>query len=139
MMNTFKWQKCAIGCLWFGNRIMLCKRKKGIYQDLFGVIGGKVDEGERIDDGLSREIYEEAGAFIWSGELELKDVYIVKPSQLKVFVFESFRPEFTFQEIKNTEPKKHGKWTLYTQKEALKLPLTPYLQDYLANFKMPTK
>ena len=49
----------AIGVLEYNNKFLLVKRKKGNFPNLWGLIGGKVEEGEHIDDAIIRELKEE--------------------------------------------------------------------------------
>jgi len=128
-MSDFNLKKCAIVLMWFDGKVMLCKRKKGYYRDLYGGAGGKIEANERIDIGLSREIQEECGVFVLNTNLILTDCYIV-PRRNKVFIFEAINHDVKFSDIKCTEPEKHGEWKLFSIKEALKLDLTPYLREY---------
>ena len=131
-MKNINLQKVAIVYLWFGKKIMLCKRKTGIYSGMYGCAGGKIEDGEDILDGLVRETKEETNFFIYKYVLNLIDCYIIKDAN-KVFVFEAFKDDYEFLYIKNTEPTKHEKWKLFTIKDALKLNLTPHLKFYLEN------
>jgi len=63
--------------------------------------------------------------------VNLIDCFIIDKSEQKVFIYEGKLSLMDFYQIKDTEPKKHGPWKLYSIKEALKLPLMPYIEDYL--------
>jgi 8-oxo-dGTP pyrophosphatase MutT (NUDIX family) len=138
-MNIYNFKKCGVVILWIDGKIMLCERKKGKFKGKFGVAGGKIEEGEDIASGVSREFYEEAGAFLWTNYLRFIDCYIIPEAEQKVFIFESAFNETFFRKILNTEPEKHGKWTLYTKTEALKLDLMPYIRTYLENIEQLPK
>jgi 8-oxo-dGTP pyrophosphatase MutT (NUDIX family) len=43
------------------NRILLGKKKRGIGAGLYNGYGGKVDQGETIEESLVREVFEESG------------------------------------------------------------------------------
>lgn len=49
----------AIGILIYENNFLLVKRKKGNFPNLWGLIGGKVEDGEHIDEAIVRELREE--------------------------------------------------------------------------------
>jgi 8-oxo-dGTP pyrophosphatase MutT (NUDIX family) len=130
-MDTFDYQKCGVVIVWIGGKIMLCERKEGKFKGCFGVAGGKIEKNESVLRGTCREFYEETGAFLYSGDVEIIDCYILPDGKQKVFVFESSHNETFKIYIKNTEPLKHGKWNFYTKQEALKINLMPYIRQYL--------
>lgn len=136
-MNISEYQKCGVVILWIGDRILLSERlKKGKFQGYYGCAGGKIESNEYILDGVCREFQEETGAFLYHGDAHLLDCYILPESKQSVFIFESFKNETFLFNIKNPEPKKHGKWILYKKEEALKLNLMPYIRTYLEKFHL---
>lgn len=133
-MDMFNYQNCAFCLIWCGKKILLSERKKkGRFQGFFAAVGGKIDTGEDITQGLCREIYEETGAYIYNGSMKIIDCYILPEVKQKAFVFESFQNPTFYHNVSNVEPHKHGEWKLYSIQEALNLKLMPYLRDYLQN------
>jgi 8-oxo-dGTP diphosphatase len=49
------------GILEMDNRILYIKRRNEPFKGIWGFPGGKVDIGERVEDALKRELYEETG------------------------------------------------------------------------------
>lgn len=49
----------AIGILVHKNKFLLVKRKRGNFPNLWGLIGGKVEDGEHINEAIIRELREE--------------------------------------------------------------------------------
>lgn len=49
----------AIGIIKKGEEILLIKRERGNFKGFYGIPGGKVEEGEYIDEAVKREIREE--------------------------------------------------------------------------------
>ena len=49
----------VIGVLAYQDRFLLVKRKKGNFPNLWGLIGGKVEDGEHLDEAIIRELKEE--------------------------------------------------------------------------------
>ncbi|MFF2629440.1 NUDIX domain-containing protein [Kitasatospora griseola] len=73
------------------------------------VPGGKVEEGERLDEAAARELHEESGLVVAPEDLRLVHTIQVKagwdgkgPLLLSVFAATSWQSELT-----NTEPDKH--------------------------------
>jgi 8-oxo-dGTP pyrophosphatase MutT (NUDIX family) len=113
------------------NRVMLTKRLKvKHFSGWYAAVGGSVEKGECAISAATREFFEETGVYVHRDSLRLVDCY--QEDDFKCFLFETVISEHRFKEIKNTEPKKHSAWTLYTPKEALKLPnLMPALKEIL--------
>lgn len=51
----------TIGLVCKGNKILLGMKKRGFGEGRWNGFGGKVHEGESIEEGLAREVQEEAG------------------------------------------------------------------------------
>jgi 8-oxo-dGTP pyrophosphatase MutT (NUDIX family) len=128
-----EYQLCGVCIIWCGGKIVLAERKATSFSGYYGVAGGKINKGENILDGTVREVWEETGAYIYKGGLDLIDCYVLDDKKQKVFIFESGQDIIYFHNIKHTEPKKLGPWKLYTKEEALKLNLMPYIREYLEN------
>lgn len=58
IVKELKTELAVCGILQYGNRIVSVKRKDA---NLFGLIGGKVDKGETLEEALLRETKEETG------------------------------------------------------------------------------
>lgn len=128
--NNF--QKVGVAVIWCGKKILLSERlKKGAYKGYYGATGGKIEKNEDIVDGTVREVYEEAGCYIYDGSLRLIDCFILHKHRKKVFIFEAVQETIFFDKVKDVEPEKHSPWKLYSKKEALELNLMPYLRLYL--------
>ncbi|MGV9271310.1 NUDIX domain-containing protein [Kitasatospora sp. NPDC003701] len=104
------------------------------------VPGGKVDEGERLDQAAARELLEESGLTVDPAELRLVHTIQVKagwdgkgPFLLSVFAATSWQGELT-----NAEPDKHLD-VLWMDTDALPGPMFPTshaaLTAYLAGDK----
>ncbi|GAA4837874.1 NUDIX domain-containing protein [Kitasatospora terrestris] len=90
------------------------------------VPGGKVEEGERLDEAAARELREEAGLVVPAEELRLVHTIQAKagwdgegPFLLSVFATTSWQGELT-----NTEPDKHLE-VLWADADALPTPMFP--------------
>ncbi|MFJ4091579.1 NUDIX domain-containing protein [Kitasatospora sp. NPDC089913] len=90
------------------------------------VPGGKVEEGERLDEAAARELREETGLAVDAEELHLVHTVQVKagwdgqgPFLLSVFAATSWQGELT-----NAEPDKHLA-VLWTDAGALPTPMFP--------------
>lgn len=59
----------AIAILVHENRFLLVRRKKGNFPNLWGLIGGKVEEEEHIDEAIIRELKEETEIVVEFKEL----------------------------------------------------------------------
>ena len=138
-MNIFNYKRCGVVILWVNGKIMLCERRKGKFRGYFGVAGGKIESDESILVGVLREFGEETGASLYNRNIEFLDCYILPKAEQKVFIFESLQPLPFWNNIKNTEPEKHGKWNLYTKEQALKLQLMPHIRQYLESIDPQTK
>ncbi len=51
----------AIGILEINNRILMLKRKKGNFRGYWALPGGKIEDGEHVDEAIIREVFEETG------------------------------------------------------------------------------
>jgi len=61
MLKMEKIQNVAICALINDGKILLIKRKKPPYHKHFGLIGGKLEFGEHVEEAAVREFYEETG------------------------------------------------------------------------------
>lgn len=122
-------KKSVAVIIWFNGKIMLSQRKGKNFKGKWAVVGGKVEKNEYILRAAQREILEECGLFFLNTEIFLLDSYV--DNQWKCFIFEAFRPNYLFMDVKNNEPKKHSAWTLFSISDALKLDLMPALREYL--------
>lgn len=131
-MIGLDYQPCAACIIWFGDKLMLTERKTKVFNGYMGVVGGKIDAGETVLQGLNREIEEETD-YHCVNPIRLFDCYMVPEYQHKIFVFDASEPKDNFGWIRNVEPQKHTDWQLFTREEALKLKLVPFLRHYLTN------
>lgn len=86
------------------NRYLFLLRSDGKFPDTWGLVGGKIEKGESILDGLNREIKEEMGG-------EIKGAKIIPIEQFtsdnKRFVYHTFliKVEEEFAPVLNKEHK----------------------------------
>jgi 8-oxo-dGTP pyrophosphatase MutT (NUDIX family) len=136
-MSKFQYKKAAAIMVWFkdsrGSKVlMLTKRRLACktFPGWYAAVGGSVEDGECAILSAQREMREETGFYLSKDDLKLIDCYVKE--DLKCFIFETEIGMYRFNEIKNTEPKKHSPWKLYSPEEALKLPnLMPALREIL--------
>ena len=132
MKDEGKYIKSAAVMIWFGNKLMMCKRLPTCkrFINRWGVPGGKVDGKECVITAAQRELFEETGLNVERFLFKLIDSH--REGVFKCFVFKIELPIEYFKEVKNTEPHKHTDWQLFTKKEALALPtLMPALRKIL--------
>ena len=132
MNETDSYRKVVHAIMWFGDKIMLAQiLKPGYHKGYWTDPGGKVNDGELIQNALTREVYEETGVFFPNIDYELIDCFVYSERKIKSFLYVIKPGLHRFWEIKNTEPKKQSKWQLFTLEEALKLKLLPSVRNYL--------
>jgi 8-oxo-dGTP pyrophosphatase MutT (NUDIX family) len=119
--------------IWFGDKILLSKRKTALYKGKWSAPGGRAESSDTsLTHTAQRELMEEAGIFLLLQDLGIVDSY--EHDEWKCFFFEAFLAEKLFKIIKNVEPKKHSPWELFTAEEALKLDLMPSIREYILDF-----
>jgi len=131
-MLGLDYQPCAACAFWFGDRIMLTQRKTKVFNGCMGVVGGKIDAGEMVLDGLLREVREETG-YTPVSTPRLLDCYLAEEYKHKVFLFDCLEPLVSFDLVRNLEPEKHTDWELFAREQALRMNLVPFLRHYLTN------
>ena len=124
-------KKAAALLVWWDGKVMLTQRRKTPYfSGYWAAVGGSVEPNEFVEEAIRREMMEETGVFIPNYDIHLIDCY--QEDDFKCFFFEAQMPPYRFKDIKNTEPKKHSPWQLFTIEEALKLPkLMPAIRELL--------
>lgn len=134
--NRFGCKKAVAIMVWFESSIeppclMLTKRLKvPKFSGWWAAVGGSVEKGEDAIRAAQREMQEETGMYVSRDDLRLIDCY--REDDFKCFIFEVTIGRYRFNEIKNTEPKKHSPWQLFTTKAALQLPqLMPAIKEIL--------
>lgn len=60
-MNKESFMQVSIGLINYGDHLVFQKRRKPPYRHYFGLIGGKIENGDGPDQTLIREIKEESG------------------------------------------------------------------------------
>ena len=117
--------------MWFGDKILLSERLDvDNYSGYWSAPGGRADaEDVSLAHTAQREIKEETDMFLLREELMILDSY--EHDGWRCFLFEAFKDDYLFKDIKNTEPKKHSPWKLFSIKETMKLKLMPSIREYL--------
>lgn len=142
-MNRHGVKKAVAALVWFtgpfGTRIMLTKRRgTKTFSGWWAAVGGSVEPNEYIERAMVREMQEETAVFVPSYDMHLIGHY--QEDDFTCYFFETELQEYRFKDIKNTEPKKHAPWQLFTIDEALKLPkLMPALRELLEQKKLDKK
>jgi 8-oxo-dGTP pyrophosphatase MutT (NUDIX family) len=128
-------QKLAVVVIvWFGNKILLTKRRGTRFSGWWAAIGGQVENGESFVYAAQREAFEEVGITLSMGELDFVTNY--RAGEFECLIFEAHWSEEDFKSIKRKEPTKHGPWKLFSISEALKLKkLMPSLRQILLTRK----
>jgi 8-oxo-dGTP diphosphatase len=73
--------KVAVGIIMNGSRVLLCQRKKSARYGLkWEFPGGKVEDGELVEEGLRRELTEELGISAVIGPLYHRQHYVYPDS-----------------------------------------------------------
>ena len=98
-------------CVIYNNeKILLGMKKKGFGQGRWNGFGGKVEEGESVEDAARRELFEEAG--IRAGDLKKRGLLNFEfegdPKILKVHVFSAFDIHGEPQESNEMKPQWFG-------------------------------
>ena|SRR3972149_7613026 len=93
------------------NEVLLLLRKTSPESDCWTIPGGSVKFGEKIEDALKREIFEEIGVEIKIIKL-LNIVNHIIDSEKTHYVSPEFLVEIISGKPRNSEPEKHGaiKW-----------------------------
>ena len=131
-MNRFGTNKAVVILLWFGDKILLTQRRNvPHFKGYWAAVGGSVEPTDTtLARAASRELQEETDIFVRDIELDIVDCW--QENDFKCFIFQTKLSPYRFGDVKNTEPKKHSPWQLFTVQEALKLkPLMPALLEYL--------
>ena len=89
-----------------GNRVLLGQKKRGFGVGLWNGYGGKVEEGETIEESLLRETEEEAGIVIKEFEkIGLMNFHLNnEPNSLEVHIFNVFKFEGEPVETEEMKP-----------------------------------
>ncbi len=99
-----------IGCVVLvikDNKILLGKRKNGYGTGMYGVPGGRVEVGEKLEECIRRELLEETGLI----SSDFNYVGVVKENQGDYdFIHFVFKCEEFTGEPKNMEPDKCEEW-----------------------------
>jgi ADP-ribose pyrophosphatase YjhB (NUDIX family) len=113
---------CVILIDKFTNQIYLAKRNGNYETGKYCVPGGMVESNEDWVTALQREVKEETGLKLsFSG---IKFISIAKHQGAKSNYTVWFKYYLNSNgTLQNLEPDKHGEWTLFNKKDALKLPL----------------
>jgi ADP-ribose pyrophosphatase YjhB (NUDIX family) len=102
MVNLF-----AIALLYVGDTVLLLHRHNTDFGNgLFGLPGGKVEQGETARQAISREIEEELGLHIPASTFELVHTFHRKGTETE-FVALCFKADITGLHPVNNEPEKH--------------------------------
>jgi 8-oxo-dGTP pyrophosphatase MutT (NUDIX family) len=127
-MNRHGCNKAVVLMLWFDDKVMLTQRKGKLWKGWYAAVGGKVEPNESIMRAAQRELYEETRMYASLADIEIVDFY--QENDFKAFMFEVKYGAYRFSDVKNSEPKKHSPWQLFTIDEALALPkLMPALRN----------
>ncbi len=108
-MTTASQPRVGVGALITDDqgRVLLAKRRRDPEAGYWGILGGKVDFGERVAETCAREVLEEAGVEIEVGEL----VCLVDQIDLAAgthWVSPVFRGRILAGEPVNVEPEAHA-------------------------------
>ncbi len=91
-----------------GDEVLLGYKKRGFGQGQWNGLGGKVEEGEKIEDGASREVMEEVGLKV--GKLRRFGLSVCdyrnveKPVVMEIHLFETFQYEGEPTETEEIKP-----------------------------------
>lgn len=138
-MSTDQKIKVGVGAFIIDSedRIFLGKRSKSV--DLnpgrWESSGGKVEFGETLTECLQREIREEHGVEIAVGEMIGIVEYIV-PDKNQHWVGPAYVCKITSGTPRIMEPDKCEQIGWFTLEEALQLPLTPFAERDLENYRI---
>ena len=69
------------------NRYLFLLRKSGRYPNTWGLVGGKIENGETVFDGLKREIQEELGGEIQGAKIVPIETYTSDNGQ---FIYQTY-------------------------------------------------
>ncbi|CAG8449307.1 8823_t:CDS:1 [Cetraspora pellucida] len=85
--------------------ILISKRLVKFYKDLYCSPGGKVKEGEKVEDGARRELYEETGIIIRN---KFEMILVNRYENKHIYVYKTLVDNSVV--IENREPEKHEGW-----------------------------
>lgn len=113
----------VVGCfVKYDGKILLLRRQDHKTQgDQFGMVAGKVDEGETLEQAILRELKEEAGLIVSPDKLQYKyKTYIKFPGY--DFLYHIFKITLEKSFDVKINPTEHKEFTWMTPLEALHFP-----------------
>lgn len=112
--------------IWLSER--LPKNPPSKFDGCIATPGGKVDQGESVEDAIRRETLEESGVLLY--DIEPVEDGIYEGSLGRYHGYHFFATSYEIPEDK--EPEKHGPWTFYRTEELLGLKLMQSTRNAIA-------